>query len=126
MPVYTEKEYRDLVNKKKKTLSVKEGVPSIKKEKEIEYFYFLLHPENERDCRQTFQDSIKIKDRSYDYKCINGMVRTDKKELVDYLIGYGYHLVKKIEVKEIMKGINENLQKRNLGIFNGARNYGNL
>ena len=104
MAVHTHKEY-DTLSKKDKRLSTDAGI--IREELQVDSrlsipavppdIFVLVYPENEVGLLKNFEDDITINGKQYHRKCVNGAVRTDEKELKDYLVDQGYLLIDTIK-----------------------------
>lgn len=108
MPVLTQKEYREYLdkkghNEKEKSFSndnkfhispqsergVKAPQDCIKK-----VTYYLLHPENGADGHsQDFEDVLNIDGKEYKRVCKRGIVITDEEVLAEFLLFKGYKLM---------------------------------
>lgn len=106
MAVFSEKEFQ----KKKEEIPPREGLPErvdsppkeiIKVVLEKEHVF--LHPEKPHDGSLDFEDEIMIKGKSVKRVCINGLIKTTNKLLIENLKQKGFYL---LEVKEENNGGN--------------------
>lgn len=107
MAIFTKKDYEarprqgvvSTIKELKKLDDVKiTTVTKTRKKKLEKVTYHLFHPENgQENDLQDFEDIIKIDGKEYSRICKNGMVKTEDKELMDFLLRKGYEFIGEID-----------------------------
>ena len=108
MPVLSQSEYREYLNKKDHSGKEKSfsndnkfhiSPKQSKRGRELpqdcnKKVYYLLHPENgSGGDYQHFEDVLNIDGKDYVRKCERGIVKTDEEVLAEFLINKGYKVM---------------------------------
>lgn len=99
MPVLTLQEYALLQKQKSEKDKKLSTQTSIKKFEKI-FEWILVHPEIPKGENINFEDELIINGKTFKRICKRNLVRTQEKELAEFLIKKQYRLLEKVEVKK--------------------------
>lgn len=99
MGVLTQKEF----SQKKDTMVSQEplieSLPDVIEKKSIvsEKTHVFMHPDSPPECNLNFKEEIIINGEELEFECVNSLVSTNNKNLINFLRDKGFYL---LEVKE--------------------------